>query len=113
MKLGVVAIALVLLCAGPVLAQSDDDDDAPAKPQAAPSTSTRPSPLREARKVAANRCVAAIGAKSPDLRGNDRRNAVLTCIAKVVYDCSVRAQEQKVQRAKRVEFMDACFRSDK
>lgn len=113
MKLGVVSIGLLLMCAGPVLGQTndDDDDDAPAKPSVSPPTSSRPSSLKAARKVAGNRCVAEIRAQTPGLSGNDRRNAVLTCLAKAMYGCAASAQEQKVQREKRLEFMDACLRA--
>jgi hypothetical protein len=113
MKLGVISLALVLLCAGPALGQGNDDDDEPANPSAAPPTSSRASPLREARRVAGRRCAAALGAQAPALRGNDRRNAVLTCLAKEVYDCAARAQEQRVEKANRTQFMDTCLRTGK
>jgi hypothetical protein len=113
-----VLLLLLLLCSGTALAQSDDDDidnpppasQQPAKQQPKNQQSGVPGALDEARKSVRGRCAAEVRARTPRLTADDARNAWFVCMTKTSYDCAVAAEEQKIVRAKRLEFIDACLR---
>jgi hypothetical protein len=112
------AVLLLLLCSGTAIAQSDDDDldnpppasQQPSKQPPARQQSRVPGALDEARKAVRERCAGEVRARTPRPTGDDARNAWFVCMTKTSHDCAVAAEEQKVIRATRPEFINACLR---
>ena len=138
MRLAVIAVALSLSWSGTAFAQGQSDDDleeppSTSQPPGPPTKAPRPagpktaapqrpaptaapqpagpSPLAEARKVLRASCVDEVRSQRPRPRGDDARNALIVCITKAAYDCALNAQRQSVQKADRLGFIDACYRS--